>query len=628
MLPTDQVNMMTSKNKNPMPNKSKTKNKEEDIVESYFAKSKKAETTLEIELEPEIEAAEEVVNGFAQYDLSEEVMGAILALGYQKPTPVQSACLPVLLSKNTDLLALAKTGTGKTAAFGIPLVEKLSTEKKLQALVLCPTRELAAQVAQNLQGIGAKKGIKVVSILGGESYRRQIDALRLKPQIMVSTPGRLIDLMDQKIVSLEGVSTLILDEADEMLSFGFQDALETIWKDLEKDGEDVNTWLFSATMSGSIRKLTSKYLKTPFEVSLNQTQEPVRVESFAAVVYEEDKEDALCLSLLNTQDFYGIIFAQTKQQVANLEIRLRQIGLSVDSLHGDKAQADRTRTIGRMKRKEVRILVATDVAARGLDIEDLTHVVNFELPWDVETYTHRIGRTARAGKTGVVWNFVKPKDVHQLRKFENTLKFKFKTLKVPTVQEVNFQQKLRWIKSVDSISGFQHTLNEMDQLIQTLNAEAAAAGTDVSYEMSEETKLWVAKAISYQRLGVPGNLKQPRSYELKSSQSSDRSRSDDRPRGRSFDRGGSSGRGFSGGRSGGRFEGRSEGRYESNRSEGRYEPRSDSRSSEGRSASTRGESRSSGSSDRRSEGPGRRSEVRASKFYGSREQRPQRKSSR
>lgn len=574
-----------------------------------------------------VEEEAAAINGFSQFKLAPEVFDAILALGYQNPTPVQQACLPVLLSKQTDLLALAKTGTGKTAAFGIPLVQKLSTEKKLQALVLCPTRELAAQVASNLQGIGSKKGIRVVSILGGESYRRQIDALKLKPQVMVSTPGRLIDLMDQKIVSLEGVSTLILDEADEMLSFGFQDALETIWKDLEQDGNEVNTWLFSATMSSSIRRLTSKYLKTPFEVSLNQTQEPVRVESFAAVVYEEDKEDALCLSLLNTQDFYGIIFAQTKQQVANLELRLRQIGLSVDSLHGDKAQADRTRTIGRMKRKEVKILVATDVAARGLDIEDLTHVVNFELPWDVETYTHRIGRTARAGKTGVVWNFVKPKDVHQLRKFENALKFKFKTLKVPSVQEVNFQQKLRWVKSVDAISGFQHTLNEMDQLLTSLNEEAAASGSEAKYNMSEETKVWLAKAISFQRLGVPGNLRQPRSYELKpaGAGSSDRSRSfgrgDDRGErgGRDRDRGGNRRRSFSGGGGGYRSASSSERSDRFTSSSDRSERperadrpgRSDRRSEGGRSFEK--------SSERSFSGP--RSEVRASKFYGSRDER-------
>ncbi len=212
---------------------------------------------------------------FSQWPFSPEVLKSIEDLGYTKPTPVQAACIPRLLSSKTDLLALAKTGTGKTAAFGLPLVERLTTEKRLQALVLCPTRELAAQVSQHLQSMGLRKGLKVVTILGGESYRRQIEALKNNPQILVSTPGRLIDLMDQKVIKLAGVNHFILDEADEMLSFGFQDALETVWKQLA--GNDFNTWLFSATMSESIKRLTKKYLKTPVEVSLNYSTEVVRI---------------------------------------------------------------------------------------------------------------------------------------------------------------------------------------------------------------------------------------------------------------------------------------------------------------------------------------------------------------
>ncbi|MFO0001217.1 MAG: helicase-related protein, partial [bacterium] len=224
------------------------------------------------------------------------------------------------------------------------------------------------------------------------------------PESVVSTPGRLIDLLEQKALKLDQVKYLILDEADEMLSFGFKDALESIWQTLASNESKAKTWLFSATMSSSILKLTSQYLDQPVEVLLNEKQTPIKVQSFAAVVYEEDKLDALALAILNEPQFYGIVFAQTKKQVADLEILLRSLGLDVDSLHGDKAQVDRNRTIGRFKKRETKILVATDVAARGLDVADLTHVVNFELPWDVETYTHRIGRTARAGKEGTVWN--------------------------------------------------------------------------------------------------------------------------------------------------------------------------------------------------------------------------------
>jgi len=448
------------------------------------------------------------VSGFLKYPFSEEVQNAIQKMKYTQPTPVQEACIPYLLENETDLLALAKTGTGKTAAFGLPLVEKLSTEKKVQALVLCPTRELAAQVAQNLQLFGKTKGLKVVTILGGESYRRQFDALKAGPQILVSTPGRLVDLMEQGVVKLSGVQYFILDEADEMLSFGFQEALETMWKQLSENENDFKTWLFSATMSESIRKLTKKYLKKPHEVSLHTSAEKIRVESYAAVVFEEDKEDALALLIQNEPQFYGIIFAQTKQQVAQLEIRFRNMGLHVDSLHGDKVQADRVRTINRMKRKEVKILVATDVAARGLDIEDLTHVVNFELPWDVESYTHRIGRTARAGKQGTVWTLVRPKECQYLRKFERALKFEFKPLLIPTVEEIRSSQIRRWLLEVSKA-----VVSEKDQKVFQAGFQKTDQG-ELS-DLSTETKEWLMKAMAYLKVGSGANLRQPRSFELR-----------------------------------------------------------------------------------------------------------------
>ncbi|MEZ0390878.1 MAG: DEAD/DEAH box helicase [Pseudobdellovibrionaceae bacterium] len=443
---------------------------------------------------------------FSQWGLSEETLQSISDLGFENPTPVQTAVIPHLLENDSDLLALAKTGTGKTAAFGIPLVEKLVEVPELQALVLCPTRELATQVAQSLSSFGQRKGIKVATVLGGESYRKQIDALRRNPQILVSTPGRLIDLMDQKIVKLDTVKYLILDEADEMLSFGFQEALETVWKNLQS--QSVNTWLFSATMSESIKRLTSKYLNKPYEVTLNTSAEPIRVQSFAAVVYEEDKVDALCLLLKNTPEFYGIIFAQTKKQVGELEITLRAMGLSVDSLHGDKVQADRTRVIGRVKRREVQVLVATDVAARGLDIEDLTHVVNFEIPWDVETFTHRIGRTARAGKTGIVWTLVRPKEAHQLRKFERALKFQFEALQIPSVMEVRKNQVRNWLKSVAAVE-----LTAKDREFYS----GIALDLQVSEELAvspEELEL-IFKALKHTQVGANFEGRQPRSFELR-----------------------------------------------------------------------------------------------------------------
>ncbi|MGZ5279011.1 MAG: DEAD/DEAH box helicase [Pseudobdellovibrionaceae bacterium] len=459
---------------------------------------------------------------FSQWGLSNETLLTIQDMGYESPTPVQNAVIPHLLKNQTDLLALAKTGTGKTAAFGIPLVEKLEAQKGLQALVLCPTRELAQQVAQSLSSFGQRKGIRVTTVLGGESYRKQIDSLRRNPEILVSTPGRLIDLMDQKVIKLQGVKYLVLDEADEMLSFGFQEALETVWTAL-KD-EPYNTWLFSATMSDSIKRLTSKHLTTPYEVSLNTSTEATRVQSYAAVVYEEDKEDALTLLLKNTPEFYGIIFAQTKKQVGELEIKFRAMGLQVDSLHGDKVQADRTRVINRMKRKEIQILVATDVAARGLDIEDLTHVVNFEIPWDAETYTHRIGRTARAGKTGIVWTLVRPKEAHQLRKFERALKQDFQPLAIPSVKDVRKNQIRTWIKSLSDL-----VVPEKDQeLFQEITLDLQV---EDQFLLSTAARDWLFKSLYQSKIGADFEGNQPRSFDLRPRDNSTGSRAfGDRPR--------------------------------------------------------------------------------------------------
>lgn len=440
-------------------------------------------------------------SAWEKFSLKPEILAAIKTMGYQQPTPVQSACIPLLTSEARDLLALARTGTGKTAAFGIPLLNRIDTKAGLQSLILCPTRELARQVAESIQSLGRVLGIEVATILGGESYQKQFAALRRNPQVLVSTPGRLVDLMEQKALSLETVEYLILDEADEMLSFGFGEALELIWKSL--DGHDYNTWLFSATMSQSIQKIASTHLKTPEVVKLSTTAEPSRVQSFSAIVYEEDKEDALSLLIKSTPEFYGIVFTQTKKQVAELEIKLRSLGLAVDSLHGDKVQADRNRVIKAFKNQEIQILVATDVAARGLDIEDLTHVVNFELPWDVETYTHRIGRTARAGKSGTVWTFVRPKEAYHLRRFENALKFQFQTLQIPSLDQV----KKGLMKN--SVMNIQKTLIPPSEKRLYLDLILELQTKD-ALEISPETQDWLMKAMQYFRVASDLKMKQPR----------------------------------------------------------------------------------------------------------------------
>jgi ATP-dependent RNA helicase DeaD len=457
-----------------------------------------------------------IVNDFEEFGLSKETFKSIEKMKYTTATAIQKACIPFLLDNSSDIIALAKTGTGKTAAFGIPLIEKIDINGGLQGLILCPTRELAQQVALNVKNMGDQKNIKVTTILGGESYDKQLRALRTNPHVIVSTPGRLIDLIEQKIIKLQGVKYFILDEADEMLSFGFQDALEMIWKSLDEtaggkskvEDKPFNTWLFSATMSENIRKLTKKYLHSPHEVKLNTKMDKIKVDAYAAVIFEEDKIDALSLLIKNEADFYGIIFATTKKQVAELELCLRNLGLDVDSLHGDKVQAERTRTINRMKSKQTKILVATDVAARGLDIQDLTHVVNFEIPWDVETYTHRIGRTARAGKGGIVWTMVKPKESPSLRRFERALDFEFKKLVIPTVEDVQVNQKIRWLKELSTKPFRESEFVKFEKALEKMDDEKVKA-------LSLETRQWIVRAFQYFGQSEELHMKQPRSLELR-----------------------------------------------------------------------------------------------------------------
>jgi len=552
-------------------------------------KSPKTEDSDSNQLNTESSLTTENVNDFAEFALSPEVQKALTKLKFTKATPVQKACIPYLLDNESDIVALAKTGTGKTAAFGLPLVEKLYPQNGLQALVLCPTRELAQQVALNLRNFAEFKKLKVTTVVGGESYDKQIRALSAKPEILVSTPGRLVDLMEQKIVNLKDVKYLVLDEADEMLSFGFQEALETIWD--STSNQDLKTWLFSATMSKMIRNLAGKYLKSAHEVTLNTKAEKILVDSYACVIFEEDKEDALSLLIKNEPEFYGIIFATTKKQVAELEIKLRSLGLDVDSLHGDKVQAERTRTVDRMKSRRTKILVATDVAARGLDIQDLTHVVNFEIPWDVETYTHRIGRTARAGKAGTVWTMVKPKESPKLSRFEKALGLQFKNLRIPLVEEVQVAQKVKWIKEIAQRKMRDTDMAKFEKAIAAIdNPELKLA------ELPDDAKTWLIKAIDFFGQGEELRMKQPRALEL-------RARGDFS----SGDRGGYS-RDDRGGerRGGGRsFGGRGGGGYSQRRDRGGDRDRDNDRGSD-RGGERSGNRDGFRSNDRQAEGGGSR----------------------
>ncbi|QDK47414.1 ATP-dependent RNA helicase [Bdellovibrio sp. ZAP7] len=371
-------------------------------------------------------------------------MDAMKDMGFSTPTPIQKQAIPLLLGGANDFIGLASTGTGKTAAFGIPLIENLdATIKDTQALVLSPTRELALQVAEQLALLGKKKGIRVVTIYGGASYRTQIDGIKRGAHIVVATPGRLVDFLEQKMLKLSKVQTVILDEADEMLSMGFKDALDFILSATHPDDAASSdraacrTWLFSATMSTEVRRITEKYLENPETVAVNKVGSTAdTIEQVYYTVKNMHKTEVISRLLQTLPEFYGIIFCQTKMEVAELSDILAQRGFPTDSLHGDKSQQEREATLRKFKSKQVKVIVATDVAARGLDIKDLTHVVNYNLPWDAESYVHRIGRTGRNGQKGTAITLVNSDQLTLLRRIMNTTKATFTKGVVPSADEV------------------------------------------------------------------------------------------------------------------------------------------------------------------------------------------------
>jgi ATP-dependent RNA helicase DeaD len=380
-------------------------------------------------------------------------------MGFTSPTPIQEKALPLLLGPSQDFIGLASTGTGKTAAFGIPLIEKIDASlKSTQGLVLSPTRELAMQVSEQLQKLGKYKGLRVITIYGGSSYTAQIEGVRRGAHIVVATPGRLVDFLEQKIIQLKDVKTLILDEADEMISMGFKDDLEFILKHTHSDDATpassraaCRTWLFSATMSRDIRRVADTYLDDPQTIEVAKIVGASElVKQMYYTVKDEHKNEVISRLLQIHDDFHGIIFCQTKMEVIELEEKLQRRGFAVASLHGDKQQKEREVTLRRFRAGEVKVLVATDVAARGLDVKDLTHVINHSLPWDVESYVHRIGRTGRNGKEGIAIALINPRQVSSLRRLQNVTKKTLEKGKIPSADEVAM---IRLQKFMHQLSG-------------------------------------------------------------------------------------------------------------------------------------------------------------------------------
>ena len=373
---------------------------------------------------------------FEELGVCEEIRNAITELGFEQPMPVQEEVIPYLLGNRNDIIALAQTGTGKTAAFGIPLLQRTDARvKQTQALVLSPTRELCLQIADDLKDFAKyMEGINVVPVYGGTSIENQIRALKHGAQIIVATPGRLIDLMNRGAARLEAVKNVVLDEADEMLNMGFSESINEILAGVPTDR---NTLLFSATMSKDIERIAHSYLHEPKEIVVGSRNEGA--EHVNHVYYMVNAKDKY-LALKRIVDFYpkiyAIIFCRTKRETQEIADKLIHDGYNAESLHGDLSQQQRDLTMQKFRQHLTQLLVATDVAARGLDVDDLTHVVNFGLPDDIESYTHRSGRTGRAGKKGTSIAIVHTRERHKMRSIEKVIGKEFVQGSIPTPQEI------------------------------------------------------------------------------------------------------------------------------------------------------------------------------------------------
>ena len=413
---------------------------------------------------------------FTELNLSEDILLAVERAGFETPSPIQEQTIPLAL-EGKDVIGQAQTGTGKTAAFGLPTLNKIDTSNPtVQALVIAPTRELAVQSQEELFKFGRDKGVKVRSVYGGSSIDKQIKALRSGAHIVVGTPGRLLDLIKRKALRLDGVETLILDEADEMLNMGFLDDIEAI---IERVPVSRQTLLFSATMPEPIKRIGVKFMKEPEHVKIAAKElTNVNVEQYFVRVKEHEKFDTMTRLMDVDQPELSIVFGRTKRRVDELTRGLKLRGFRAEGIHGDLDQNKRLRVIRDFKNDQIDVLVATDVAARGLDISGVTHVYNYDIPQDPESYVHRIGRTGRAGKEGVSVTFITPNEMGYLRVIEDLTKKAMTPLRPPTNAEAFEGQIKASIDEVGSIidaNGLDRYEKAAAQLLETYTAEDLAA---------------------------------------------------------------------------------------------------------------------------------------------------------
>ena len=393
-----------------------------------------------------------MTNTFEELGLPQNIIKAIAELNFTEPTPVQQQTIPLLLKQRTDVVALAQTGTGKTAAFGLPLLSQIDfSAPKTKALILAPTRELCVQISSDLKKYAKYiSGLKVTEVYGGASIEGQIRTIKQSnPHIIAATPGRLIDMIKRRVVSLKDVEVVVLDEADEMLNMGFKESIDTI---LEKTPAEKNVWLFSATMPKEVARIASSYMHEPKEISVGKKNEGAsNIEHIYYVVQGRERYPALKRVVDFNPDIYGIVFCRTKIETQEVADALIKDGYNADSLHGDLSQAQRDFVMKRFRNRNLQLLVATDVAARGIDVKDITHVINYNLPEDIESYTHRSGRTARAGKMGISIAFVTSKDNYKIREIERMIGKNFTRMAVPNGVEVCEKQLFHLVNRIHNI---------------------------------------------------------------------------------------------------------------------------------------------------------------------------------
>ena len=415
---------------------------------------------------------------FTSLNLRDEVVQAITELGYSTPTPIQAGMIPIML-KGVDVIGQAQTGTGKTAAFALPILHNFKPQRQPQALILAPTRELALQVADSMIEYGKHLNVRVLAVYGGQPYGPQISNLKRGVDIVVGTPGRLNDLLERKVLNLSEIRTVVLDEADEMLNMGF---IEEVEKILAETPAQRQTALFSATLPARIRTLANRFMRDPQSVNIKrETLTLASTEQRYYLVHESDKTNALTRLFEIEPIKSALIFARTRAETSALANELVVRGIPAEAIHGDLDQNARERVLGRFRSNQLKVLVATDVAARGLDIDDISHVFNYHLPDDAEVYIHRIGRTGRAGKTGIAITLISPRDKRRLREVEALTKQPIKKMELPTASDIVKHRETEVVENLKVWLGrgrYKRELEMVQELIEAghdpLNIAAAA----------------------------------------------------------------------------------------------------------------------------------------------------------